>query len=329
MMYHHDFNEKIGFWYVIALAGQSNGMAYGEGIPLPDTLDKPESRVKQLARRKTITPGGKECKFNEIIPADHCLHDVQDMSGYHHPAADLHKGEYGCVGQGLHIAKKLLPYIPEQAGILLVPCCRGGAAFTVGAEGMYVPDTGATADAMRWGTGTALYEDLVARVKVALEYNRKNKLLSVCWMQGEFDLMSPDYEKHPDLFYQMVTSFRSELSEYSSQCVGNSSERVPWSCGDTTWYWKESYQKEYDFIYGHYRQRTDDEIHFLSFQDSNRHELTNEPEEDADDLSVGYLGSSWRTELSWTTSQRSTHFNSMARRGVIAECYAQKIRNYL
>lgn len=49
-------------------------------------------RVKQLARRKTITPGGKECKFNEIIPADHCLHDVQDMSGYHHPAADLHKG---------------------------------------------------------------------------------------------------------------------------------------------------------------------------------------------------------------------------------------------
>lgn len=69
-MYHHDFNEKIGFWYVIALAGQSNGMAYGEGIPLPDTLDKPESRVKQLARRKTITPGGKECKFNEIIPAD-------------------------------------------------------------------------------------------------------------------------------------------------------------------------------------------------------------------------------------------------------------------
>lgn len=55
--------------------------------------------------------------------------------------------------------------------------------------------------------------------------------------------MSPDYEKHPDLFYQMVTSFRSELSEYSSQCVGNSSERVPWLCGDTTRYWKESYQK--------------------------------------------------------------------------------------
>ncbi|EEX3746649.1 sialate O-acetylesterase, partial [Escherichia coli] len=50
-----------------------------------------------------------------------------------HPKADLSKGQYGCVGQGLHIAKKLLPYIPNNAGILLVPCCRGGSAFTQGA----------------------------------------------------------------------------------------------------------------------------------------------------------------------------------------------------
>ncbi|EHX49023.1 putative 9-O-acetyl-N-acetylneuraminate esterase domain protein, partial [Escherichia coli DEC12D] len=72
---------------------------------------------------------------NDIIPADHCLHDVQDMSTLNHPKADLSKGQYGCVGQGLHIAKKLLPYIPNNAGILLVPCCRGGSAFTQGAEG--------------------------------------------------------------------------------------------------------------------------------------------------------------------------------------------------
>ncbi|EPX3061604.1 hypothetical protein ACWYRF_004993, partial [Escherichia coli] len=92
-------------------------------------------RIKQLARRNTVTPGGKACAFNDIIPADHCLHDVQDMSALNHPKADLSKGQYGCVGQGLHIAKKLLPYIPNNAGILLVPCCRGGSAFTQGAEG--------------------------------------------------------------------------------------------------------------------------------------------------------------------------------------------------
>lgn len=118
------------WYYVIVLAGQSNAMAYGEGLPLPDSYDAPHPRIKQLARRNTVTPGGEVCVFNDIIPADHCLHDVQDMSTINHPRADLSKGQYGCVGQGLHIAKKLLPYIPNNAGILLVPCCRGGSAFT-------------------------------------------------------------------------------------------------------------------------------------------------------------------------------------------------------
>ncbi|EER2757096.1 DUF1737 domain-containing protein, partial [Escherichia coli] len=96
------------YYYVIALAGQSNGMSYGEGLPLPDTFDSPDPRIKQLARRSTVTPGGAVCKYNDIIPADHCLHDVQDMSRLNHPKADLSKGQYGTVGQGLHIAKKLL-----------------------------------------------------------------------------------------------------------------------------------------------------------------------------------------------------------------------------
>ncbi|EMQ5325449.1 DUF1737 domain-containing protein, partial [Escherichia coli] len=92
------------WYYVIVLAGQSNAMAYGEGLPLPDSYDAPHPRIKQLARRNTVTPGGEVCVFNDIIPADHCLHDVQDMSTINHPRADLSKGQYGCVGQGLHIA---------------------------------------------------------------------------------------------------------------------------------------------------------------------------------------------------------------------------------
>ncbi len=130
------------WYYVIVLAGQSNAMAYGEGLPLPDSYDAPDPRIKQLARRSTVTPGGAACRYNDIIPADHCLHDVQDMSTLNHPKADLSKGQYGCVGQGLHIAKKLLPYIPNNAGILLVPCCRGGSAFTRGAEGTFSESTG-------------------------------------------------------------------------------------------------------------------------------------------------------------------------------------------
>ncbi|EIC1900245.1 DUF1737 domain-containing protein, partial [Escherichia coli] len=132
------------YYFVVVLAGQSNSMAYGEGLPLPETYDRPDPRIKQLARRSTVTPGGAACKYNDIIPADHCLHDVQDMSRLNHPKADLSKGQYGTVGQGLHIAKKLLPFIPANAGILLVPCCRGGSAFTTGADGTYSDASGAS-----------------------------------------------------------------------------------------------------------------------------------------------------------------------------------------
>ncbi|EHW23938.1 putative 9-O-acetyl-N-acetylneuraminate esterase [Escherichia coli DEC8C] len=103
-----------------------------------------------------MTPGGAACRYNDIIPADHCLHDVQDMSTLNHPRADLSKGQYGCVGQGLHIAKKLLPYIPNNAGILLVPCCRGGSAFTQGAEGTFSESTGGQSGFGTLGGGQAV-----------------------------------------------------------------------------------------------------------------------------------------------------------------------------
>ena len=44
------------WYYVIVLAGQVNGMAFGEGLPLPDSYDdRPHPRIKQLARRNTVT----------------------------------------------------------------------------------------------------------------------------------------------------------------------------------------------------------------------------------------------------------------------------------
>ncbi|WP_239823258.1 hypothetical protein [Salmonella enterica] len=100
-----DTSREPDYWYVIPVAGQSNGMAYGEGLPLPDTLDAPHPRIKQLARRATVTPGGAACQYNDIVPLDHCPHDVQDMSKMNHPRADLAKGQYGTVSQALHIAK--------------------------------------------------------------------------------------------------------------------------------------------------------------------------------------------------------------------------------
>ncbi|EIZ8700823.1 DUF1737 domain-containing protein [Escherichia coli] len=317
------------WYYVIVLAGQSNAMAYGEGLPLPDSYDAPHPRIKQLARRNTVTPGGEVCVFNDIIPADHCLHDVQDMSTINHPRADLSKGQYGCVGQGLHIAKKLLPYIPNNAGILLVPCCRGGSAFTQGAEGTFSADTGASQDSARWGVGKPLYQDLIARTKAALQKNPKNVLLAVCWMQGEFDMSAATYAQQPDLFTAMLKQFRTDLTVFNAQCHGGSAAVVPWICGDTTYYWKNTYGTQYDSVYGAYKNRESDNVFFVPFMtDGNGNNTpTNLPAEDPDIADAGYYGAQSRSNGNWVSSNRPTHFSSWARRGIISDRLATAILN--
>ncbi len=309
------------FFYVIVLAGQSNAMSYGEGLPLPDGIDAPHPRIKQLARRATVTPGGKPCQYNEVIPADHCLHDVQNMSGLNHPHADLAAGQYGCVGQGLHIAKKLLPYLPDNAGILLVPCCRGGSAFTQGSDGSFSETSGATEASARWGVGKPLYRDLISRTKAALDNNPKNRLLAVVWMQGEFDMAGANYAQQPALFTLMVQQFRTELASNLMQLPECSVDKVPWICGDTTHYWKDTYPAQYEAVYGSYRNRESENIFFVPFmyEEDGSHTPTNAVADDPDISGASYYGSASRTNANWTSSLRSSHFSSWARRGIVAE----------
>ena len=316
------------YYYVIALAGQSNGMSYGEGLPLPDTFDSPDPRIKQLARRSTVTPGGAVCKYNDIIPADHCLHDVQDMSRLNHPKADLSKGQYGTVGQGLHIAKKLLPFIPANAGILLVPCCRGASAFTTGADGTYSESAGASENSLRWGVGKPLYQDLVSRTKAALAKNPKNRLLAVVWMQGEGDAAVGTHAQHPGLFSAMVNQFRTELAGLASQSTGGSASAVPWICGDTTYFWKQRHAEGYASVYGGYKGKESQNIFFvpLMTDENGANVQTNNPAEDPDLETVGYYGSKWRNDQkTWTSADRASHFSSWARRGIISDRLATAI----
>ncbi|EPM9472990.1 DUF6645 domain-containing protein [Escherichia coli] len=315
------------YYYVIALAGQSNSMSYGEGLPLPETYDRPDPRIKQLARRSTVTPGGAACKYNDIIPADHCLHDVQDMSRLNHPKADLSKGQYGTVGQGLHIAKKLLPFIPANAGILLVPCCRGGSAFTTGADGTYSDAGGASENSTRWGVDKPLYKDLIGRTKAALKKNPKNVLFAVVWMQGEFDFGGTPVN-HAAQFGALVDKFRADLTDMAGQCVGGSAGSVPWICGDTTYFWKQKNESTYQTVYGSYKNKTEKNIHFVPFMtDENGVNVpTNKPEEDPDIPGIGYYGSKWRdSSATWTSQDRASHFSTWARRGIISDRLATAI----
>ncbi|MCD4299990.1 DUF1737 domain-containing protein [Escherichia coli] len=315
------------YYFVVVLAGQSNGMSYGEGLPLPETYDRPDPRIKQLARRSTVTPGGVACKYNDIIPADHCLHDVQDMSRLNHPKADLSKGQYGTVGQGLHIAKKLLPFIPANAGILLVPCCRGGSAFTTGADGTYSDASGASENSTRWGVDKPLYKDLIGRTKAALKKNPKNVLFAVVWMQGEFDFGGTPVN-HAAQFGALVDKFRADLADMAGQCVGGSAGGVPWICGDTTYFWKQENESTYQTVYGSYKNKTEKNIHFVPFMtDENGVNVpTNKPEEDPDIPGIGYYGSKWRdSSATWTSQDRASHFSTWARRGIISDRLATAI----
>ncbi|EJR2666216.1 9-O-acetyl-N-acetylneuraminic acid deacetylase, partial [Escherichia coli] len=315
------------YYFVVVLAGQSNGMSYGEGLPLPETYDRPDPRIKQLARRSTVTPGGAACKYNDIIPADHCLHDVQDMSRLNHPKAELSKGQYGTVGQGLHIAKKLLPFIPANAGILLVPCCRGGSAFTTGADGTYSDASGASENSTRWGVDKPLYKDLIGRTKAALKKNPKNVLFAVVWMQGEFDFGGTPVN-HAAQFGALVDKFRADLTDMAGQCVGGSAGGVPWICGDTTYFWKQKNESTYQTVYGSYKNKTEKNIHFVPFMtDENGVNVpTNKPEEDPDIPGIGYYGSKWRdSSATWTSQDRASHFSTWARRGIISDRLATAI----
>ncbi|HHT8507703.1 TPA: DUF6645 domain-containing protein, partial [Escherichia coli] len=280
-----------------------------------------------LARRSTVTPGGAACKYNDIIPADHCLHDVQDMSRLNHPKADLSKGQYGTVGQGLHIAKKLLPFIPANAGILLVPCCRGGSAFTTGADGTYSDASGASENSTRWGVDKPLYKDLIGRTKAALKKNPKNVLFAVVWMQGEFDFGGTPVN-HAAQFGALVDKFRADLTDMAGQCVGGSAGGVPWICGDTTYFWKQKNESTYQTVYGSYKNKTEKNIHFVPFMtDENGVNVpTNKPEEDPDIPGIGYYGSKWRdSSATWTSQDRASHFSTWARRGIISDRLATAI----
>ncbi|EKF4464233.1 DUF6645 domain-containing protein, partial [Escherichia coli] len=283
--------------------------------------------IKQLARRSTVTPGGVACKYNDIIPADHCLHDVQDMSRLNHPKADLSKGQYGTVGQGLHIAKKLLPFIPANAGILLVPCCRGGSAFTTGADGTYSDASGASENSTRWGVDKPLYKDLIGRTKAALKKNPKNVLFAVVWMQGEFDFGGTPVN-HAAQFGALVDKFRADLADMAGQCVSGSAGSVPWICGDTTYFWKQKNESTYQTVYGSYKNKTEKNIHFVPFMtDENGVNVpTNKPEEDPDIPGIGYYGSKWRdSSATWTSQDRASHFSTWARRGIISDRLATAI----
>lgn len=139
-------------------------------------------------------------------------------------------------------------------------------------------------------------------------------------MQGEADLASGS-QQHNGLFTAMVQQFRTDLSSLAAQCVSGNAATVPWICGDTTYYWKNLGTDKYEAVYGGYKGKEAQNIFFVPFltDENGQNTPTNAPAEDPDIVAVGYYGAASRTQGSFVSTQRDSHFSSWARRGIISD----------
>ena len=115
-------------------------------------------------------------KENRWVPAAHPLHfDKPTIAG---------------VGLGIDFAKRMCQEDPAiQVG--LVPCAFGGTPLS------------------RWSKGGDLYQNAVARAKVAM---KSGTLEGVLWHQGESDSGKPDTAStYADRLAKMIGDLRAEL----------------------------------------------------------------------------------------------------------------------
>lgn len=254
---------------MLVIAGQSNAQGFGEAMP--ELGDLPSSpRIKQLGRYRGMRPDGiYEDRWNKIIDASHALDDVKDMR-FCNLSGNTDLRRSGTVGPGVFIAQRLLPWLPDDAGILLLPEAHGGAGMSFGDPGSYLPeeecagqqqpgasigrgvfnypgvDDSNTQGAMAWmganGTAAPLYRDLRDRLRHALELNPANRLLGFVWVQGESDAHAgdPHAEHHRANFTMMVDRLGADLADRQAQFLNGDWTHVPWINVLATHWWDEA-----------------------------------------------------------------------------------------
>lgn len=136
--------------------------------------------------------------------------------------------------------------------------------------------------------------------------------------------------KQPAQFAAMVKQFRTDMADHAAQMPDFKADSVPWICGDTTYYWKNTYPTQYDTVYGGYKTCQEPNVFFVPFMtdENGNNTPTNEPAEDPDIPAAHYYGSASRTSANRVSSLRGSHFSSWARRDIIPERLASAILLY-
>ena len=104
---------------ILCVAGQSNAVGYDESPVAANALTRVDrTRIAQL---------GLYGEDNlRVVPLGVCAQNLQDMRPYGHPS----NPGVGTKGIHLPLARLLLKEIPEDYGILVIPCAYGGTGFT-------------------------------------------------------------------------------------------------------------------------------------------------------------------------------------------------------
>lgn len=213
-------------YIVICVAGQSNAVGYDESpITEKELYCADPSRIKQLGFY-----GEDNLK---VIPLDYCAQSMQNLRLYNRPNSDYP----GTKGIHLPLANLILPYLPQDYGLLFLSIAYGGTAFTCGQDVAYDPlqkkpavmDEHGQCGPFRWGKNTAYYHTLKDRILHALQLHPENRFAGVLWCQGEND--SENSAGHYSSFCSMTEQLFSDLNQ---QGLGN---RVPKGSWDKDlWY---------------------------------------------------------------------------------------------
>lgn len=313
-------NPNPSKFYVLPLSGQSNMVGYGEVPSAANYLSDIDSRIKQIHRTNTWDAGtlnstntGYGERFNELrtpdsrglIPATPNLDHNQNM--FIHNVG-------GTLGAGLYIAKEILKHIPNDYGIIIVPCAYGGKAFKQG----------------YFGANTAHAIDMRDRIKQAMDISPENKLLPFVWTQGESDGMSGGNLNHMAAFKSFYDWMKTELNAYVSRTVCG----YKWfCCGPTKWAMKANTETDYinhEMDIGADSSRVRDQVAVYDHYSYLGSEYPNEIFSVRIDVQNdgNYTETNRENGNGATTSTREIHFSSEGYKNTIAPNVANAILTY-
>lgn len=215
-------------YMILCVAGQSNAVGYDESaIPADYCARFDTARIRQL---------GFYGEDNlRAVPLGPCAQNFQDMRPFGSPAS-VPPGT-GTRGIHLPLAHRLLPLLPPDYDILVLPCAYGGTGFTMGEYGPY--DVAAMRPApgvWRWGVPSNYYRAMKDRIAYALERNPANRFLGVVWCQGEQD--QADAAGHWAGFTAMTQDFFAHFAAaYPGRVYKGDWDRAVWYNLETVRYW--------------------------------------------------------------------------------------------